>query len=57
MRTRPAWIEAEVYFRIVHAPQSGHDDVSVATSREQTVEIASGPRGPSKTASSEPYRA
>jgi hypothetical protein len=45
MRTRPAWIEAEVYFRIVHAPKSGHDDVSVATSREQTVEIALGPKG------------
>ncbi len=45
MRTHPGWIEAEVYFRIVHAPQVGHNDVSVATYREQSVEIALGPMG------------
>jgi hypothetical protein len=45
MRTRPGWIEPEVYFRIVHAAQGAHNDVPVAAYREQTVEIALGPKG------------
>jgi hypothetical protein len=42
MRTRPGWVEPEVYFRIVHMAlrdQSGPD-----TYRQQTVEIALGPK-------------
>jgi hypothetical protein len=45
MRTRPGWIEPEVYFRIVHAAQGAHNNVPVAAYREQTVEIALGPKG------------
>jgi hypothetical protein len=40
MRTRPGRVEPDVYFRIVHNAQAGHNNVSVATYREQTVEIA-----------------
>src|SRR3990172_7181500 len=43
IRTLPGWVEPEVYFRIVHIAlpgQSGPD-----TYREQTVEIALGPKG------------
>ena len=45
MRTRPGWIEPEVWFRIVHAAQNGHNNAPVAAYREQTVEIALGPKG------------
>ena len=45
MRTRPGWVEPEVYFRIVHAAQNGHKGAPVAAYREQTVEIALGPKG------------
>jgi hypothetical protein len=45
MRTRPGWVEPEVYFRIVHATQNGHKGAPVAAYREQTVEIALGPKG------------
>jgi hypothetical protein len=45
MRTRPGWIQPEIYFRIVHAAQNGHSGTPVAAYREQTVEIALGPRG------------
>jgi hypothetical protein len=45
MRTRPGWIEPEIYFRIVHATQNGHKGAPVAPYREQTVEIALGPKG------------
>jgi hypothetical protein len=45
MRTRPGWIEAEVYFRIVHVPQVGHKDSPAAICHEQQVEIALGPKG------------
>ena len=45
MRTRPGWPEPEVYFRIVHVPHVGHNNVSVATYREQSVEVALGPNG------------
>ena len=45
MRTRPGWIQPEIYFRIVHAAQNGHSGTPVAAYREQTVEIALGPKG------------
>ena len=45
MRTRPGWVEPEFYFRIVHATQNGHKDAPMAAYREQTVEIALGPKG------------
>ena len=45
MRTRPGRVEAEVYFRIVHAAQVGHYGAPVAAYREQSVEIALGPKG------------
>lgn len=45
MRTCPWRVDQEVYFRIVHAARGGHNDASVATYREQTVEIALGPKG------------
>ena len=45
MRTRPGWIEPEVWFRVVHAAQGGHNDAPVAAYREQMVEIALGPKG------------
>ena len=48
MRSRPGWVEPEVYFRIVHAAQDGHNDAPVAAYREQTVEIALGPKGAPK---------
>jgi hypothetical protein len=38
-------MEPEVYFRIVHLAQNGHPGAPVATYREQTVEIALGPKG------------
>ena len=37
--------EPEVWFRIVHIAQEGHNGGSVAAYREQTVEIALGPKG------------
>lgn len=45
LRTRPGRIEPEVYFRIVHATQNGHNGAPVAASHEQTVEISLGPKG------------
>jgi hypothetical protein len=45
MRTRPGWVEPEVYFRIVHLAQIAHSCAPVAAYREQTVEIALGPKG------------
>lgn len=45
MRSHPGLVEPDVYFRIVHSAQVGHNNVSVATYREQTVEIALGPKG------------
>lgn len=38
-------LEPEVWFRIVHVAQDGHYGAPVATYREQTVEIALGPKG------------
>jgi hypothetical protein len=43
MRTRPGWVEPEVYFRIVHLAQETPCGAPVAAYREQTVEIALGP--------------
>ena len=40
MRTRPGWIQPEIYFRIVHAAQNGHKGAPVAAYLEQMVEIA-----------------
>ena len=45
MRTRPGWVEPEVYFRIVHLAQGPQKCAPVAAYREQTVEIALGPKG------------
>jgi hypothetical protein len=45
MRTRPGWIEPEIYFRIVHLAQDAQSGAPVAAYREQTVEIALGPKG------------
>ena len=45
MRTRPGWVETEIYFRIIHVAQVGHNGNPVAPCREQTVEIALGPKG------------
>ena len=45
MRTRPGLVEPEVYFRIVHVAGDGHHGAPVAPYREQTVEIALGPKG------------
>jgi len=45
MRTRPGWVEPEIYFRIVHLAQVAHSCAPVAAYREQTVEIALGPKG------------
>jgi hypothetical protein len=46
MRTRPGWIEPEIYFRIVHVAQAGHHGAPVAAYRDQMVEIApGGPKG------------
>jgi hypothetical protein len=42
---RPRVAEPEVWFRILHAAVGGHNDVPVVTYREQTVEIALGPKG------------
>lgn len=45
MRTRPGAVEPEVWFRVVHATQVGHNGAPVVAYREQTVEIALGPKG------------
>jgi hypothetical protein len=45
LRTRPGWVEPEIYFRIIHLAQEGHKSAPVAAYREQTVEIALGPMG------------
>jgi hypothetical protein len=45
MRTRPGWVEPEVYFRVVHATQNGHNSAPVAAYHEQAVEIVLGPKG------------
>lgn len=45
IRRRPGWAEPEVWFRIVHVALEGQDGAPVAAYREQTVEIALGPKG------------
>jgi hypothetical protein len=40
MRTRPGRVEPEVFFRVVHAAQAGHNGAPVAAYLEQMVEIA-----------------
>jgi hypothetical protein len=46
MRTRPGWVEPDIYFRIVHVAGDGHHSAPVAAYREQMVEIAlGGPKG------------
>ncbi len=37
--------QPEVYFRIVHLAQVGHNGAPVAAYREQAIEIALGPKG------------
>jgi hypothetical protein len=45
MRTRPGWIEPEIYFGIVHLAHDVHSGAPVAAYRKQTVKIALGPKG------------
>lgn len=44
-RGRPGRAEPEIWFRIVHVAMDGHHVAPVAAYREQTVEIALGPKG------------
>ena len=44
-RGRPGWAEPEIRFRIVHVAADGPNSAHVAAYREQTVEIALGPKG------------
>jgi hypothetical protein len=50
----PGWAEPEIWFRIVHVAVEGPKGAHVAAYREQTVEIALDPKGPSKMATSAP---
>jgi len=45
MRTHSGRYGPEVYFRIVHLDQDANTGAPVAAYREQTVEIALGPKG------------
>ena len=45
IRSRPGWVEPEVWFRVVHLAQDAQSGAPVAAYREQTVEIALGPKG------------
>ncbi len=45
IRSRPGWVEPEIWFRVVHIAQNGPNSAPVAAYREQTVEIALGPKG------------
>lgn len=45
MRTRPGWVEPEIYFRIVHASQYSHNVAPATAYHKQIVEIALGPKG------------
>jgi len=47
---RTSVAEPEVWFRIVHVAAEGADGPPVAAYREQTVEIALGPKGAFETA-------
>jgi len=46
LRTTTGGLEPEVWFRVVHLAQVGHNGAPVAPYREQTVEIALGHKGP-----------
>jgi hypothetical protein len=46
---RASLAEPEIWFRIVHVAADGTAGAAVAAYREQTVEIALGPKGRSKT--------
>jgi len=43
-RSTDRQVEPEVWFRIVHLAQNSHNGAPVAAYREQTVEIALGPK-------------
>ena len=45
IRRGRGWAEPEVWFRIVHITMDSQDGAPAATYREQTVEIALGPKG------------
>jgi len=45
LRTSPKIAGLEIWFRVVHLAQVGHPDAPVSPYREQTVEIALGPKG------------
>jgi hypothetical protein len=45
LRTGPGAVEPEVYFRIVHLAQIGPNKSLLAHYREQTVQVALGPKG------------
>jgi len=45
IRSRPGWVEPEIYFRIVHLAQDVQSNARANTYREQTVEIALRPKG------------
>jgi hypothetical protein len=49
MRTRPGWIEPEIYFRIIHGAIQGQQRDPMASYREQRVEIALGHKGAFET--------
>lgn len=45
IRRGRGWAEPEIWFRILHVAVDGADGAPVAADREQTVEIALGPKG------------
>lgn len=45
VRRGRGWAEPEIWFRIIHVAVDGHNGAHVAAYREQTVEIALGPKG------------
>ena len=44
-RGRPGWAEPEIWFRIVYVTLDDRNGAPVAAYREQTVEVALGPKG------------
>ena len=46
--------DPEVWFRIVHLARTSHNEAPVAAYRDQTAEIALGPKGRLKTVISAP---
>jgi hypothetical protein len=45
MRTRPGWVEPEVWYRVVRVVGDGRHGAPAAAYLEQTVEITIGPKG------------